>query len=122
MTYYSQQIQRLQEELYPRENLTRRIIRAKQFIDHHYEKQIDLEAISGKAYVSKYHFIRLFKRYYGLTPHQYLTRVRIAKAKELLRDGMTVQRVCFAVGYDSITSFSALFKRMTGTTPSRVKI
>jgi AraC-like DNA-binding protein len=41
--------------------------------------------------ISKYHFIRLFKRYYGCTPHQYLKEVRVRKAKKLIQNGMTVR-------------------------------
>lgn len=120
MTWYSKQIRELNEELYPREDLTERIIRAKKFIDRHYAKKIDLDEICKKAYVSKYHFIRLFKRYYGRTPIQYLQEVRVEKAKELIRGGMTVRGACLSVGYDSMTSFSSLFKKMTGSAPSRV--
>jgi AraC-like DNA-binding protein len=119
-TYYRQQIEKLTNELYPREDLVERIIGAKQFIDRHYTDNLDLDVICKKACVSKYHFIRLFKNIYGCTPHQYLIEVRIKKAKELIRSGMTVRGACFAVGYDSVTSFSTLFKRMTGSAPSRI--
>jgi len=67
MTLYSQQIEELTKKLYPREDLTEPIIRAKQFIDRHYSKSIYLEAICREACISKYHFIRLFKKYYGRT-------------------------------------------------------
>lgn len=120
MTYYHRQIQKLTNELYPREDLTERIIGAKRFIDNNYTKNIDLDVICKEACVSKYHFIRLFKKYYGRTPHQYLTEVRVRKAKELIRAGMTVRGACFAVGYDSVTSFSSLFKKKTGSAPSRI--
>lgn len=120
MTFYSQQIEELTNILYPRKDLTERIISAKQFIDHHYAKNIDLEAICKEAYISKYHFIRLFKRYYGRTPHQYLAEVRVKKAKKLIQNGMTVRGACFSVGYNSVTSFSSLFKKMNGTAPSRI--
>ena len=120
MTFYSQQVKRLTDELYPWDDLTKRVTSAKQFIDRNYSKTIDLDAICKEACVSKYHFIRLFKKYYGRTPHQYLTEVRVNKAKELIRAGMTVRGACFSVGYDSVTSFSALFKRITGSAPSRI--
>lgn len=119
MTFYSQQIEKLKKALYPREDLTERIIAAKQFIDRHYADNIVLDDICKEACVSKYHFIRLFKKLYGRTPHQYLIRVRIARAKELIQGGMTVSEACFAVGFDSITSFSKLFKKITGSPPSQ---
>lgn len=120
MTLYSQQIEKLTEILYPREDLTERIISARQFIERHYAKNIDLEAICKEACISKYHFIRLFKKYYGQTPHQYLAEVRVKNAKKLIQGGMTIRGACFAVGYESVTSFSSLFKKMTGSAPSRV--
>ncbi|HEX7902917.1 MAG TPA: helix-turn-helix domain-containing protein [Chitinophagaceae bacterium] len=62
--------------------------------------------------------MRLFKNSYGQTPHQYLTEQRIRKAKQLLRSGMPATEVCRAVGFESISSFTRLFKKMTGTPPS----
>lgn len=119
MTFYNQQIEELTDVLYPREDLTERIISARQFIERYYAKNIDLDTICREACISKYHFIRLFKKYYGQTPHQYLAEVRVKKAKKLIRGGMTVRGACFAVGYESVTSFSSLFKKMTGSAPSR---
>lgn len=99
---------------YPRIYLYQRIVQAKLFIDTHYAEKIDLENISDEAYFSKFHFIRLFKTVYGKTPHQYLKATRIEKAKQLLREGRPVSDACFLVGFDSLSSFSGLFKRMVG--------
>lgn len=121
MTYYSRKIQALGKTLYRRKSIIERIIGAKRFIDRHYGDSINLDSVCNEAHVSKYHFIRLFKTYYGRTPHQYLMEVRIAKAKELISHGMTVRGACFAVGYDSMTSFSALFKKVTGQAPLRIR-
>src|SRR5690348_8350240 len=103
---------------YPKIYLYKRIVQAKLFIDGHYSDNIDLDNISDEAYFSKFHFIRLFKTVYGKTPHQYLTRVRIDKAKEFLQNEVSVTDTCFAVGFDSITSFTALFKKYTKLPPS----
>jgi AraC-like DNA-binding protein len=105
-------------EDYPRVYLYRRIVHAKLFIDKNYINKIDLNNISDEAHFSKFHFIRLFKSIYGKTPHQYLTSVRIDKAKQLLQEGNQVSDVCFSVGFDSLTSFSGLFKRSVGMSPS----
>lgn len=103
---------------YPKQYLYRRIVQAKMFIDSHYAENIALDHIADEAYFSKFHFMRLFKKCYGYTPHQYLTAVRIEKAKLLLAEKKQVAEVCLSVGFDSIGSFSGLFKRKTGLTPS----
>jgi AraC-like DNA-binding protein len=104
-------------EQYPKVYLYRRIVQAKLFIDNNYADNIDLDNISDEAYFSKFHFIRLFKNIYGKTPHQYLTFVRIEKAMLLFRAGKPVTEVCYSVGFESLTSFSGLFKRIVGVTP-----
>src|SRR5258708_3694389 len=105
-------------ELYPKVYLYRRIVQAKLFIDANFAAPIDLSNISGEAYFSKFHFIRLFKKIYGRTPHQYVTKVRLEKAMELLRANVPVSQTCCDVGFDSLSSFSGLFKRLVGVTPS----
>jgi AraC-like DNA-binding protein len=62
--------------------------------------------------------LRLFKKHYGLTPRQYLIDKRIEKSKEQLINGMSVTETCFAVGFESLSSFSTLFKTKTGKPPS----
>jgi AraC-like DNA-binding protein len=105
-------------ELYPKVYLYKRIVQAKLFIDCNYADKIDLGNISDEAYFSKFHFIRLFKNIYGKTPHQYLTAVRVEKATALLRAGNPVSEVCLAVGFESLSSFGSLFKRIAGVSPS----
>ena len=103
---------------YPKVYLYRRIVQAKLFIDNNYTDKIDLNSISDEAYFSKFHFIRLFKSAYGKTPHQYLKYVRIEKAKELLKNNISVSEACFLVGFDSLSSFSGLFSKVVGKSPS----
>jgi AraC-like DNA-binding protein len=103
---------------YPKIYLYRRVVQSKLFIDEHYSGSIDLEKISDEACFSKFHFIRLFKTVYGKTPHQYLIHVRLEKAKDLLRLEHSVSEVCRMVGFDSLGSFSTLFKKLNGIAPS----
>ncbi|MEQ8242069.1 AraC family transcriptional regulator [Fulvivirga sp.] len=105
-------------EQYPKIYLFRRIVQAKLYIDQYYSEKIDLSNISDEANFSKFHFIRLFKSAYGKTPHQYLKYVRIETAKGLLKDGTQVTEVCHAVGFDSLSSFSGLFSKTVGLSPS----
>ena len=107
---------------YPRQYLYLQIVRAKLFIDENFAGGIDLNRIADKACFSKFHFVRMFKSIYGRTPHQYLTQVRIEQSKELLAAGETVAAACFRVGFDSVTSFTALFKRRVGQTPRQYQL
>ena len=95
-----------------------RLWRARHFIDERYAMPLDLEKISREACLSRYHFLRLFRRAFSMTPHQYLIQRRIAKAKELLRlRSLSVTDVCFEVGFESLGSFSSLFRKRVGHTP-----
>ena len=67
-------------------------------------------------------FIRSFKRYTGVTPLQYITTIRINKAKELLKDsGYSIQEIGSLVGYDNQLYFSRMFKKQTGCSPSQYR-
>jgi AraC-like DNA-binding protein len=107
---------------YPKLYFYARLVKAKMFIDHHFAEPIDLNNIADEAYFSKFHFIRMFKTSYGKTPHQYLISLRIEKSKELLAEEIPVADACYAVGFESLASFSRLFKRLTGTTPSSYSV
>lgn len=108
----------MEAEEYPRIYLYQRIVRAKLFIDNNYAQAIDIDNIADEAHFSKFHFIRLFKTIYGKTPHKYLTSVRLENAIKLFRQGKPVSDVCFLVGFESLSSFSGLFKSNTGLSPS----
>lgn len=105
-------------EQYPKNYLYRRVVQAKLFMDINYTNKIDIDNISDEAYFSRFHFIRLFKNIYGKTPHQYLTSVRIENAIKLFQKGQSISEVCFSVGFESISSFSGLFKRLAGASPA----
>jgi len=87
------------------------------YIDENYSEDIDLKEISKKACLSRFHFHRLFTRIYRTTPHQYLRKKRIEKAKILLAENKQVTEVCNEVGFESIGSFSILFKKEIGFAP-----
>lgn len=109
-------------DAFPKIYLYRRIVQAKLFIDTAYAENIDLDEISNAACFSKYHFIRIFKKAYGKTPHQYLTWVRINKAQQLLEGNMAVGEVCHSLGFDSLSSFSLLFKKANKMTPAQYRL
>ncbi len=95
-----------------------RIVSAKIFIDENFDQQLDLDIISRQSCISRFHFHRLFTRIYRKTPHQYLTKKRIDNAKLMLADDdLSVSEICNNVGFESIGSFSILFKRQIGFAP-----
>lgn len=100
-------------------DLHERLSRARKFIDESYQLPLDLSEISKQACLSRYHFLRLFRDTFETTPHQYLIQKRIEKAKELLRRrSLSVTDVCFEVGFESLGSFSSLFRKCVGDPPS----
>jgi transcriptional regulator GlxA family with amidase domain len=119
MDFYAIQVHRINLAKYPKDHLTRQLLQAKRFMDQHFAENICLERVAQQAFLSKFHFIRLFKSYYGNTPFQYLTAVRIQAAKKLLKTNKPVLEVCMATGFESVPTFTTLFKRSTGSTPAR---
>jgi AraC-like DNA-binding protein len=95
-----------------------RIVNAKIYIDENYHEPLNLDLVSKQALFSRFHFHRLFKKIYRNTPHQYLTQKRIEKAKQLLAQNKPVADVCNEVGFESIGSFSTLFKKEIGFAPT----
>jgi AraC-like DNA-binding protein len=92
--------------------------RAKDLIDRHFAEPLDVPALAREAYASRAHFVRSFKKAFGETPHRYLVRRRIERAKELLRNTpLSVTEVSLAVGFRSLGSFSAAFRQLVGEAP-----
>ncbi|WP_298895164.1 AraC family transcriptional regulator [uncultured Psychroserpens sp.] len=118
MTFYQTEIERIRKICYSNDSQIETVIATRNYIDNNYDKDLKLDFLSHIRFTSKYHLLRLFKRYYGQTPRQYLTDKRIEKSKENLINGMTVTETCFAVGFESLGSFSKLFKTKTGKSPS----
>ncbi|PTX62108.1 helix-turn-helix protein [Kordia periserrulae] len=118
MTFYQSEIQRIKTACFSNEKQLETVIGVKNYIKANYERDLNLDVLSHLKFVSKYHLLRLFKKYYGMTPRQYLIDVRIEKSKEQLQQQLSVTETCFAVGFESLGSFSSLFKAKTGKSPS----
>ena len=118
MTLFEREINRINSIIYSNQEQIETVISVRNYIDNNYDKNLNLDLLSRFRFVSKFHLLRLFKKYYGLTPRQYLIDKRIEKSKEQLKNGMSVTETCFAVGFESLGSFSTLFKTKTGKSPS----
>lgn len=117
MNFYQQEITRISKICYKNEGQIQTVIRTRKFIENNFEGELNLDVLSDSQFTSKFHLLRLFKKYYGITPMQYLIDRRIEKSKEHLRNGMPVTVTCFAVGFESPSSFSTLFKNKIGVSP-----
>lgn len=117
-THYIQELERIKAICFSNELQLAIAINTKRYIDTHFDQEINLELLARLRFSSKFHLIRVFKKYYGTTPKQYLINKRIAVAKTQLKSGKTVAEACYSVGFDSISSFSTLFRAKTGMPPS----
>lgn len=91
---------------------------ARLLLDRSYDATITIEDLSREVALSPYYLIRAFKHVYKQTPHQYLVGRRIARAKELLRNSdLNITEICAAVGFESLGSFSTLFRKVAGVSP-----
>ncbi len=96
---------------------------AKEFIHSRSSEPISLDDISASCAISPFHFSRVFKRKTGYSPYEYLTRVRISRAKQLLgRNGTSVTSTAFDVGYNSLENFSYAFRKAVGLSPVQFKM
>ncbi|MFZ7946852.1 MULTISPECIES: helix-turn-helix domain-containing protein [Bacillaceae] len=95
------------------------IQKAMDYIEKHYLEQITLEKVSSHVHLSPTYFSRIFKSATGNNFVEYITYLRIEKAKDLLEDlNYTVYQIAFEVGYSNSHYFSRVFKTMVGKTPS----
>ncbi len=96
-----------------------RLRRVRDRIDREYAQPLDVEALARGAHMSAGHLSREFRRAYGESPYSYLMTRRIERAMALLRGGdLSVTEVCFAVGCQSLGTFSTRFTELVGMAPS----
>ena len=96
-----------------------RVRRARSFLRENLAQPLSLAEIAAEAGMSRYHFLRVFQRQTGETPHRYLTRLRIEQARQELEHGTaTVAEVAVRCGFAGRTHFTTMFRRQAGVTPS----
>lgn len=98
------------------------ILRTKDYIDKNFDKEITLEDVSKEIKISPHYFSRLFKEEMGEGFIEYLTLIRMQKAKEFLEKGIySIKEICYMVGYGDPNYFSRAFKKAVGVTPTEFK-
>jgi AraC-like DNA-binding protein len=102
------------------EEIFRALLTAKNFIDENLLEELSLDQICLQAGLSKYHFIRLFKSTFGISPYQYLKRKLLELAKKDLISGKTVSEVYAIYGFSDVAAFSKGFKQQFGIAPSKL--
>ena len=97
----------------------RRLCRARELLQQLDDPAPTIEELAREVKISPFHFIRQFEAVFGVTPHQYRIQARLDRARRLLAAGsQSVTDVCMEVGFSSVGSFSTLFTRRFGETPS----
>jgi len=109
------------ETAYPRlieHDLFVRLSRSRDLLANSFYRPITLEDAARAACISKFHYLRLFERAFGETPHAFLRRMRFEEARRLLLAGdLPVTEICFEVGYENVQSFSRFFHQLAGCPP-----
>ena len=95
------------------------ITRAKQFIQEHQTEELSLEQVAKSVNTSKFYFCKIFKKATGINFTDYLSRVRTERAKNLLLNpNLRISEIAYEVGFQSLTHFNRVFKRILGRSPT----
>lgn len=99
-----------------------RVVESALWLDAHAHDPINLELVARAAGLSPFHFLRLFARILGVTPHQYLVRARLRRAARLLaEDARPITDIAFDVGFGDLSNFVRTFHRAAGVSPRRFR-
>jgi AraC-like DNA-binding protein len=95
------------------------LLRSRDFLEAHFNAPITLKQLSSQAGLSPFHFLREFKRIFGMPPHQYQRQVQVRRAKELLGRGVPIVTVAADTGFCDQSHLNRVFKSFTGLTPGQ---
>lgn len=92
------------------------------YMTEHLDEAVGLQQLAELLHINRFHFCKSFRKSTGFTPHQWLVRIRMERARELLtKSGMTITEVALAVGYHTPSSFAHAFRLTMGVTPTEFR-
>lgn len=91
-----------------------------EYIKDSLDVNFTLDELALNSNLSKYHFLRVFKKEFGLTPHNFIINQRVNKAYELIQKGTKISHACLEVGFNDQSHFTRNFKKLYGYTPSKL--
>jgi AraC-like DNA-binding protein len=98
------------------------LLRVREYIHDNIAKDISIDDLSLVANLSKYHFIRLFRKQFGQTPHKYVLNLKVNKARTLLETGASPSEVAQEFGFFDVSHLNRHFKRSFGITPKQYQL
>jgi len=95
------------------------IMRAKAFINEHSAEELSLEQVAKAVNMSSFYFCKMFKKFTGVNFTEYVSRIRIEKARNLLLNpNLRISEIAYEVGFQSLTHFNRVFKKVLGQSPT----
>ena len=105
-----------------KEEILKRLMTVTDYLYTHFDRNPGLDEMAAISCLSKFHFLRLFKIAYGQTPHQFITTLKINRAKELLKKThQEVKIIADTLGFENASSFSRSFHAVTRLYPSQYR-
>jgi AraC-like DNA-binding protein len=96
----------------------RRAVEAALLLDAQAAEELTLDDLAAQVGLSPFHFLRVFRNVLGVTPHQYLVRMRLRQAARLLTTDAPIVRIAYDVGFGDLSNFVRTFRRAAGVSPS----
>ena len=97
---------------------SKRTVELMRYIDAHLEEDLNIDALAERFYVSKFHMMRQFRKETGYSVYDYLSKLRLLRARELMQKGMRATEACYRCGFRSYSSFTRSFSKHFGSTPT----
>lgn len=101
-------------------DLLRRLLESKNYITEHFAEKLVVEELARYCGISEFHYLRVFKQAFLLSPYQFVIQVRLEHSLKLLRRSIPVGEVALTCGFADIQSFSKVFKSHFGVAPSKI--